>query len=154
MADETQARWGSGVRITPPALHNLVFEWDGDEEPDRKDAETEYSLALQRFGPLELGVQFGASITGVPGLEARASFRMVFALEPDSPEAQDAEKAFRLMAARLAPQAIYPFVREALASTALRAQLLGLVLPVTNVGGLFNADEIEIPPVEDEEDAS
>src|SRR4051794_41041329 len=87
--------WGAGVIITPPALYTLRFEWKGASEPDMSDANTEFSLGFHRFNPLKLGVQFGAAIIGVPKLTAHATYRMVVSLQPDSPEAFDAETAFK-----------------------------------------------------------
>jgi preprotein translocase subunit SecB len=45
---------------------------------------------------------------------------------------------------------MYPFVREAITSAAVKAHLLGLVLPIANVGALFTSDEIEIPTAPEE----
>jgi len=49
---------------------------------------------------------------------------------------------------------MYPFVREAITSAAMKAQLPGLVLPIANVGGIFSEDEITIPPPPDPADES
>lgn len=40
---------------------------------------------------------------------------------------------------------IYPFIREAIASAATKAQLPSLILPIANVGALYSPEEIEIP---------
>lgn len=140
--------WGEGVSISPPILHSLRFEWKGGTEADVRNARTEYSLGLYRFGRLRLGIQFGAAISGVPRLEARAVFRMIVTFAPDSSEAADPESAFKPFAARVGPLTMYPFVREAITSAAMKAQLTALALPVADVGALFTEDEIQIPPVD------
>lgn len=150
---QTTTAWGDGVTITAPALYSLRFEWKGGPDPDVSRATTEYSLSVVRFEPLQLGIQFGATVIGIPDLEASAWFRMIVTLRPESPEAADPDRAFRQLAARVGPVAMYPFIREAIASAAMKAQLPGLVLPIANVGGLFDEDEITIPPPDADGDA-
>lgn len=146
MTEQVQpGQWGEGVVISPPALYSLQFEWRGSSEPDMSTAQTEFSLGVFRFHPLKLGVQFGAAVVDVPKLTARAVFRMVISLLPDSPEAENPDVAFKQFACRVAPLTIYPFVREAITSAAMKAQLPGMVLPIANVGALFTPDEITIP---------
>lgn len=147
MIESDPKRWGEGVRITAPALASLHFEWDGSQAALTLDGpmQVDYVLNVYRFDRLSVGVGFGLHVIGIEGLTASAVFRMKAELEPDSPEASEPESAFRQFAARVAPLAIYPFVREALASAAIKANLPAVVLPITNVGGVFTPDEIELP---------
>ena len=146
MTDEA-INWGEGVRITAPALASLHFEWTGDQERVQAldELPVEYTLRLSRIASLSLAVEFGVHIVEIEGLTASAAFRMVASLVPDSPEAQKPEIAFRQFAARVAPLAIYPFVREALTSAAVKAALPAMVLPITNVGALFAQEELQLP---------
>lgn len=151
MADsEKLARWGEGIIITAPQLHTLEFRRESQEDSTSTEYETEFILGLNRFGFLRLGVEFGVTVEGIEGLHAQTTFRMVFTLKPESPEAKDPVKAFQGVAARLAPVAMYPWVRETLASIAMKAGVPNLVLPIRNVGGLWNPAEIEIPDAEDD----
>ena len=156
MTDDPK-RWGEGVRITAPALASLHFDWQGSRAPLEQhegSLQVEYVLNVYRFDRLTIGVGFGVHVVGIDELTASAVFRMTAQLDPDSPEAGEPETAFRQFAARVAPLAIYPFVREALASAAIRANLPSVVLPITNVGGIFTPDEIELPdPPEDDNDS-
>lgn len=136
---------GDGVEITAPKLVDLAFSFEGEKLPE--DLKVEYSLSMSRLGEFRLGVQFGITVSDIPGLTARAVYRMMVSLRPDSPEAADPEEAFEHITARLAPVAMYPFAREAFASIAQKALLRPLILPVHNVGALWKIGEIEIPPV-------
>ncbi|HEX9939013.1 MAG TPA: hypothetical protein VGB15_17865 [Longimicrobium sp.] len=154
MTESNPKRWGEGVRITAPALASLHFDWEGSRatlEQQEAPMQVEYVLNLSRFNRLAMGVGFGLHVVGIEGLTASAVFRMTAELDPDSSEASEPETAFRQFAARIAPLAIYPFVREALASAAIRANLPSIVLPITNVGSVFTPDEIELPDPPSEE---
>jgi hypothetical protein len=146
MAEQnSRTMWGSGVRIGGPNLHTLRFSWGGTEPPELTTSEVEYTLGLHRFGRSEIGVEFGIRIEGVPDLEAEVSYRMIVSLKDGSSEAENPDTALRQIAARLAPVAIYPFLREGLASVATRAGIRDLILPIQNVGALFSPDEISLP---------
>lgn len=139
--------WGEGVEISPPKLYELVFGFDGTGVPELA-GRTQYKLTLNRLKPLELGVQFGVSVVNVPGLTLRATYRMIVSLREGSPEARDPERAFRGVATRIAPVAMYPFIREALLSAAQRALLPPIILPIMNVGLLWDPKEIKVPEVD------
>jgi hypothetical protein len=148
MTESEPKLWGEGVRISAPLLASLHFDWQGSRatiEAVLDELQVEYVLNVYRFDRLTVGVGFGVHLAGIEGLTASSVFRMTVALDPASPEAIDPEMAFRQFAARVAPLSIYPFVREALASAAIRAGLPSIVLPITNVGGIFTQDEIEVP---------
>lgn len=151
--NETPTRWGSGVRTSAPTLSRIEFEFSGQALPAEFELNTEFGLSVHRFSLLEIGIEFSVSIVEVPELQLAAAYRMVFRLDPEFPEAKDPEKAFKQVAARLAPLAMYPFLREVLASTALKAGLPQVVLPIQNVGDLFEAESIEVPPSPTEEEA-
>lgn len=154
MTETSTNAWGEGVRITAPALASLQFDWQGSRaaiEQREGQLEVEYVLSISRFDHLSIGVAFGIHVIGIEGLTASAIFRMTAELEPGSPEASEPETAFRQFAARIAPPAIYPFVREALASAAIKANLPWIVLPITNVGGVFTPDEIDLPDPPEED---
>ncbi len=148
---ETPPKWGSGVLISPPALARMDFDFGGVGMAEDTPTSTEYELSIHRFAHLTAGVEFSASIVDVPELRLSATYRMVFTLAPESPEAQQPETAFQQIAARLAPLAMYPFLRETLASAAMKAGLPPIILPIQNVGALFKADDIEVSPPPEED---
>ncbi|HEX6913022.1 MAG TPA: hypothetical protein VF142_21615 [Longimicrobium sp.] len=148
---EVVARWGEGVRVGPPLLHALSFQYDGSvggELP--QPIKVQFEIGVVRLAELALGVEFTSRVIEIPELTASATYRVEFVLEPGSPEAEQPERALRLLACRIAPVTLYPFCREALTSTAQRAGLTRFVTPITNVGALWEEDEIQIPPVDDD----
>lgn len=146
MAESSSAGpWGEGVEITPPKLYLMEFSYDRTDLPERP-FDISYTLGVHRFSLHRIGVQFGAEIAGVPDLTAKAIYRMIFTLRAGSPEAEDPEAAFATLIARMAPVAMYPFVREAFASMAQKALMPHLILPVQNIGSLWSLGEVEVPP--------
>lgn len=141
---ETSGPWGEGVRISAPKLVALEFAFTGEALPE-EPLNVEFGLSLHRFGALELGVEFSVEIKEVPDLTARVAFRMIFSLVEGSPEASNPELALRLVAARMAPVAMYPFMREALASVSQKALLEPLLLPVRNIGAMWDPEGIVLP---------
>ncbi len=149
MIDEKQDRpqWGDGVLISSPRLYRITFARESEEEiPEAAEGRIEFKLNLERHAPLQLGIEFGVGIEDVPGIEANVLFRMTCTLAEGSPEAKDPETAFRQAAARLAPTVMYPYVREALASLAQKAQIPSFVLPIVNFGRVYQAESISVPP--------
>jgi hypothetical protein len=140
----------TGIEISPPQLHKLTFVFDGPSIPPGSPYRTEFDLELSRFGLRELGVQFGVKLAGLEGLEAYASFRMVFKIPENSPHVGHEENVFRALAARVGPMAMFPFIREALATAAIKAHVLGVLLPIMNVGGLYDPEQIKLPPPVDQ----
>lgn len=146
----------SGIETSAPKMARLRFEWDGAALPE--DAEWAYGwgISVVRPSALRIGVEFMVSIEDIPGLTAEVAYRMIFDLDPDSEEAKNAEHSLRTIAARLAPVAMYPFMREALVSAANRALVTNLILPIVYVGKLFTPEELEFPdaPAETEPDTA
>jgi preprotein translocase subunit SecB len=136
---------GVGVQIGPPRLHRLHFEYEpGIEIP--APVPVTFEMELTRFGPLLLGVELTASIQDQPGLTARASFRVVFAIDENGPQAEDPDHAFKSIAAQMGPTTLFPFCREVLTSAAQRAGVNDFTLPVLWVGRLWSPDELDVPP--------
>jgi hypothetical protein len=149
MAD-TGEHWGAGVVFTAPRLASLHFEVDGELDLNLEEIPTEFKLRVGRLSQLELFVEFGVEIVEIHGLTGLCIYRAEFSLKEGSPEAANAEEAFRSLAARLAPTLLYPFVREALHSAAARAHLPSIVAPIVNFSGVFDSASVEIPaPPED-----
>jgi hypothetical protein len=142
---ESASRWGGGLEITAPVLRRSRFDWEGESDPSIEGGVFEYTLGILRINELSLGVEFAVSLTQVANLVLECRHRMTVTLKPGSPEASDPDRAFRLFAATMAPRAMYPFARETMSSLVSRAYLRGFVLPITNVGLLFDPDELEIP---------
>jgi hypothetical protein len=142
-----QQEWGAGVSISAPRLYSIEFSRESEDQiPDDAVAQIGFSLKLSRETRLSMGVELGVIVDGVEGLLASARYRMIVTLIEGSPEASDAETAFRQAASRLAPTILYPYVREALGTTAMKAQVPNFVLPVVNFGEVFNMDEVVVPP--------
>jgi hypothetical protein len=146
---ENTTRWGEGVRIGPPRLHALHFDYDGTGELPQPIT-VQFELEVSRTDPFGIEVEFTTRVLNVEGLVAHATYRVGFMLDPRSPEGQDPEDALRKLTCRIAPVTLYPFCREALTSTAQRAGLSNFVTPITNVGALWSEEEITIPEWEEE----
>jgi preprotein translocase subunit SecB len=136
---------------SPPELAKLHFSRD-DAAPTSQTNQAPpllFSLELSRFSTNRLGVELTVEIKDFAPLQILAAYRCVFAIESDS-ELGDVEQELRLVAAQIGPSALYPFLREAIASTVAKAGLPAVVPPIVNFRGVFNPDEVVLPPVPDE----
>jgi hypothetical protein len=134
----------TGVQITDPALREFTFKYEGTGEiPDGAPINYEWGLSLHRLGLLELGVEFTVGVA-VAGLEGRVVYRVAFELDAGSDAAAEPAKPLTVLATRLAPQILYPYVREVYSSAAHRAGV-NFTLPIQNVGALFSPDQVQIP---------
>jgi len=148
-------QWGGGVQITAPRLYRVEFVRESEDEiPVTAEGKIGFVMNLTRRAPLRLGIEFGVNVKGVPGLVALALFRMECTLVEGSAEAADADTAFRHACARLAPTVMYPYVREALGSLGMKAQIPNFVLPIVNFGEVYDPAAIEVPAPDGEAPAA
>lgn len=141
MTEQPARRWGEGVRISTPTMRTLSFTYDGSGEiPSGAAIDYEWGLEVFRFEPLMVGVEFYVGVK-VADLEGHTSYRIMFELLEGSPEAESPDRAIRELAARVAPVTLFPYIREAFGSAAMRCGVQ-FTLPFQNVGTLFSPEEI------------
>lgn len=133
--------------ISPPELWSIGFqreEGDQDDLPEAISPNLEFLLSITRVDQNKLCVLLGSSISGIPGVKAVATFR-IFA-EADQADPSLLERDLKLIATRIAPMTLYPFIREVITGTLVKANLPPLVPPIVDFNTLFNQEEIVVPP--------
>lgn len=141
------------VAVSPPELWRLEFERRQPQKGEQLDADEvsiNTGIALTRLGPAEIGVEFAFEAPNLPVGRISVAYRAKFKLEATE-EVDDLEETLRSISARLAPSTLYPFVREAVASTFARAGFPPLMLPILDFGKMYSPEEMEVPAYDDEE---
>jgi preprotein translocase subunit SecB len=135
---------------SPPELWRLSFTRDDAASTTEIDDAPPllFSLGLSRFAANSLGVELTVEIKDFAPLHVLATYRCVFVVEVEG-EPGDIDRELRTVAAQIGPNALYPFLREAIASTVAKAGLPPLVPPVVNFRSVFSLQEVTLPPVPD-----
>jgi preprotein translocase subunit SecB len=139
------------LNISPPELNHLRFERKQGKGPEAGEFQVPLStgLSVARFSEDEIGVELSVGIHDLPAFDIEASYRARFQIV-STEEFEDLETALKTVAARIAPAALYPFVRETLASTLQRAGISLPLLPVLNFGAMFEPATVELPPLSED----
>ncbi|MBP7148806.1 MAG: protein-export chaperone SecB [Acidobacteria bacterium] len=130
--------------LVPPLLTEFTFRREGPIR-SMKDISPEigFNLSVSRFAERVLGIALTASVGGIPNVSVSSCYRVLIEIEP-GPHSR-LLKEMKLVAARLAPGLLYPFLRESIYSALLKAGLPPLVPPVIDIPSLFSIDDVEIP---------
>lgn len=111
------------------------------------DANLELHLRVQRpkvdTVAVELVVESGES----DGADFSISCRVAITVEPTSDDELDHDAVLRGVAARIGPVVVYPYIREFLSTLSQRSGMQPIVLPVMNIGLMFDPESVELPPV-------
>jgi preprotein translocase subunit SecB len=138
----------AGVRLSAPELWRLEFtrneliqDFKGEAPP------LLFGLGLNRLANNKIGVELSVEIKDFPPVSMTVSYRAVFELDRADSKGESFEKELKFVAAKLAPTALYPFLRETVAITLVKAGLPPLIAPVVNFASVFDADEVVLPPM-------
>ena len=134
-----------GIRLHALTLHDVEFRRTGAKVP-AADTEipTLFQLGTTRLQAEALGVEFSLEVNLPDTFFARVVYRAVFVREGPPVSAEEEEAMWRAVAGRVAPMAIYPYIRETLSGLTARAGLPAVVLPILNIGGMFPPESIRI----------
>jgi len=137
------------IRISQPELRILEFSRKEGISPNEEtvDASLEFSLGLNRPSRESVGVQLSVEVDNVPGVQMKVAYRIVATLQVPDDGPADLDQFLKLAAVHVAPTILYPFLREAVASIAMRSGISGLVLPVVNFRQVFKPEEFTLPPI-------
>jgi preprotein translocase subunit SecB len=146
MSDSTAKHQGQlPIAISAPELWHMTFERLA-EAVDSDDSELSLNteLGIARLAQDEIGVQLTVFIKEGTPFMISVTYRARFQVEPTE-ELGSLDEVLRIIAARIAPGALYPFAREAISSCLARAGIQAPLLPVLNFGSMFDPGEIELP---------
>ncbi len=145
-----QATNPAQIKISSPELVRLIFVRDESAEDITSwgNIQMQFQVGVARLGMHRIGIELQVELKDLPATECKVAYRAGFAIQQSEKktENQAIEKDLRDIVLLLAPATLYPFLREAVASTAARASLPPLVLPLVNFRVLFRDLEVVIPP--------
>lgn len=146
---------GFHLQVGNPLLR-LVHIKRGDEvQQEGHEPPFHLTLGVSRLAAGRIVVDLTLKSEDSGMLEFEIGYRLAIEVVPDQDQKESFEydRVLRDIAARIGPVVLYPYLRETLSSFSLKAGLTPLVLPVMNVGTLFDPETIELPPVDEETSA-
>lgn len=136
------------MRLNSVILEQMSFERLG-KRPGEAEAELEvqFSLATRRPEQDSLHVRLTLRLAHAQVFEGEITYVGTFTQTKDLGQDEDGEEELRFFAAKVVPKILYPYMRETVTSTAVKAGLPALLLPVINFANVFDLDDVELPPV-------
>lgn len=150
--DELAAELAPKAQLTSLELGELHFQRRGlwpQAGDSGYDVDTRFGIQAVRIGPGELGVKFELSMKLPDVFELMVSYRMTFTAP--APQGIGEVQFFQRVAARVAPIVAFPYIRESIASITAKAGATSpVLLPIMNVGAMFQPESLKILEVDDE----
>lgn len=145
------------IIMSSPKLWALRFSRteahdEAHDEPEAQKSPLSFNLGFARPARDQLGVEFTVELSHEGAADILVTYRADFKLEPEEGQDVDYDAAFRQIGGSVAPAAIYPFMREVVASAASRAGLPPILLPVINFRHFFKPEDISVPSFVEAED--
>ncbi len=141
MQEQTDVR----LKLSPPELWHLSFTRNElTEEFTSEPPSIIFGLGLNRISATSLGVELTVELTDFKPLSLRVTYRAVFEIaDGETPDEIDLQ--LRLVAAQIAPAVLYPFIRETVLTTALKAGLPPVLPPIVNFRSVFDPAQVTLP---------
>lgn len=142
----------AGLKLSTPELWQLSFtRHELSEAFSTEFPPLLFGLGLNRISSHSLGVELSVEIKDFKPLALRASYRAVFELA-ESVDTNEIDQQLRFIAAQVGPSILYPFIRETVVSTVVKAGLPPLLPPVVNFRSVFDPDQIALPDIVDSDE--
>lgn len=136
------------INVTAPELLRVVFERlaPGDLESDPADQqEVQFRLGFEatRIADDAVSVELSAESREGMAVKFEVAFKATLSVVP-SQEGSSLDMAAKLseVAVRVGPVVVYPYLRETLSTLSTRAGMAPIVLPVMNVGAVFDPPDL------------
>lgn len=134
-----------GLKLSAPELWQLSFTRNElSEEFTTEFPPIVFGLGLNRISPTSLGVELSLELNDFKPLSLRVTYRAVFEIADDKSPAE-IEQQLRFVAAQIAPTVLYPFIRETVLTTALKAGLPPVLPPIVNFRSVFDPAQVTLP---------
>jgi preprotein translocase subunit SecB len=135
-----------GVQATLPGLWELRFARTESDEPSNsgKPPQLRLNLTLARPHDRHLIVALEVTAKAPAWSELSVSYRMAYFVRGMLDE-QPLRDLLYDLGTRTGPAALFPFIREAIATATQRAGLAGVMLPMMDFGQLKWEDPIKLP---------
>jgi len=147
-AEATDSRSEPGIRLVAgPELTMLEVRKEDAVREFASDHQVEFklNLGLNRLATNVLGVELSVQITNLPGVTLAVAYRSVIEIDNPPVDPVALASALKQVGGRVAPSLMYPFIREAIVSSLLRAQLPAFVPPIVNFADVFDLATLAVP---------
>lgn len=139
-----------GVRVSAPLLTRVMLEGQDPEgtETDTSHGENEARFRLRfsaaRTEDASVTIELGAEGTTPENMRFEIGYQATLTVEqPDANGGADLGETLANVAFRLGPVVAYPYIRETLTTLTTKAGIQSVVLPIINVGAIFEPSELE-----------
>ncbi len=132
------------VGLRSVTLHDVSFELLPGDPKSLSAVEVKADLGTAWVGADALAVEIAFSIE--PGTVFRFSTRYRGVFEAAPGMKPDLESSWRIVASRVAPSVLIPYIRETFSTLAQKAGLRNQVLPLINIGAMWQPEEIQLGP--------
>lgn len=145
-ASKRQPQPEAVLHVSAPELWRFEFIKHEGTSPDFdwENIPLSFNLGLSRFSTEQLGVELSIEID-IPITYVIVVYRATFEIEMLDSDPDDLERELRVVAAQVAPSTLYPFIRETVTTTSVKAGLPPLVPPIINFRSLFDPTSIDLP---------
>ncbi len=132
----------AAFQVVALSLQELSFErLEGAPPEGKHETPVEFGLSVGDPSSGSLPIRLAVTIDERPAYRLRVVYGAVFRPTEDAPD-ENREASWRIVAARLAPTILYPFIRETIATVLQKAGLPALIAPVINFASLLPPEEI------------
>jgi preprotein translocase subunit SecB len=144
---------GFRIAVGPPRLVTLEFR----AEPHESEPESSFQMHLHAERTAEDTVKAVMKLevsTEDDSVAILVQYAVPVRVIPsDVSEDFNYELHLKDVVARVGPVVLYPYIRETVSSLTQKALLPPVILPVLNMGVIFDVDEVNLPPFNAEDTA-
>ena len=133
------------VRVTLLRLHELEFEPLGGALPETNELPMELGLGVGEPQGGVLPVRLTVTVEASPCYRVSVTYEGRFAHLRAVQGAEDETGFWRVVASRLAPTILYPYIRETITTVLQKAGLPPLAVPILNFGEVFDVEKVVFP---------
>ncbi len=139
------------LMISDPELLRITFERNLESEvqsnqgepADTSDVEFRLGFGAARTGDNAVTIELSVTTADGSPISFDITYRLTLTVEPIADDKPiGLEKVLPEVAARVGPVVMYPYIRETLASLSAKAGRKPFVLPVMNVGAIFEVPDL------------
>lgn len=143
---------GFQLQVSSPEIWRLNFERH-DEFEGGTDAKFRLDLLVYRPAEDRVLVELVAESDEASTATFNVSYRTTLTVQPEPGKAGelDYDEVLKNIASQIGPVVVYPYIRETISSVSAKSGLKPIVLPVMNVGAMFDPASLVLPPVPDTE---
>jgi preprotein translocase subunit SecB len=139
---------GFSLRLGIPEIRRALFERIADQVEGEAEYEYRLDLSVNRSGRNRVVVELTAESHDSNAVEFRVTCRLGMEVHPveEADQDFDYDTVLRDVSVRIGPVVAYPYIRELISNLSQRSGIDPVVLPVMNMGAVFDPASMVLPP--------